>query len=371
MPRTWSPSTIVPVASTAIRRSASPSRAKPTSAPRSRDGLGQRCRRGGAGPDVDVDPVGLVVDDLDGRAGRAEDLRPDDAARPVRAVEDDPQAARRRSGRRARAGARGSGRGGPGRRPTDRCSALPTEPSSSVRQISCSISSSMPSSSLRPLPSRTFSPLSSAGLCDAETMIPAAKSPVPARNARAGVGTQPAIRTSAPRLVAPAAIAETNMSPGAARVLPDDELAALADEPMGGGAPERVGEGRLELDVGDAADPVGPEEAGHRQPPADGAGAGRRRDVIVTVTVAGSTLSWRSPAWRFRVGRSSWVPTPRPVTSRLTVSADGVKAVEVGLRPADRDEHAAGRELVVEAGLAPDEERAGREGRRAGLGFDA
>ena len=46
--------------------------------------------------------------------------------------------------------------------------------SSSARQIIASSSSSMSSSSLSPLMSRTFSPLSSAGLCDAETMIPAA-----------------------------------------------------------------------------------------------------------------------------------------------------------------------------------------------------
>jgi hypothetical protein len=44
-------------------------------------------------------------------------------------------------------------------------------------------------------------------------MIPAANDPEPARNARAGVGTQPATWTSTPRLVAPEVIAETNMSP--------------------------------------------------------------------------------------------------------------------------------------------------------------
>src|SRR5437016_4651504 len=43
-------------------------------------------------------------------------------------------------------------------------------------------------------------------------MIPAANSPSPARNARAGVGTTPTWWTSTPMLVAPAVIAATNMS---------------------------------------------------------------------------------------------------------------------------------------------------------------
>ena len=64
-------------------------------------------------------------------------------------------------------------------------------------------------SSLRPCASSTFRPLSRAGLCDAETMIPASNGPVPVMNARAGVGTTPTTCTSTPRLVAPATIADT------------------------------------------------------------------------------------------------------------------------------------------------------------------
>ena len=94
-------------------------------------------------------------------------------------------------------------RGCPARRPA----------SSSVRQMSCSSSSSTASSSFSPSASSTFRPLSSAGLCEAETMIPAASSPSAVRNARAGVGTTPTTLTFTPRLVAPAAIAATNMSP--------------------------------------------------------------------------------------------------------------------------------------------------------------
>src|SRR6187401_2816198 len=71
----------------------------------------------------------------------------------------------------------------------------------------------MSSSSLRPSESSTLRPLSSAGLCEAETMIPARYGPVRARYARAGVGTTPTTSTLMPRLVAPATIAATNMSP--------------------------------------------------------------------------------------------------------------------------------------------------------------
>ena len=131
--------------------------------------------------------------------------------------------------------------------------------------MSASSSSSMSSSSLSPRWSRTLSPLSSAGLCDAETMIPAAKSPWPARNARAGVGTTPTWWTSTPMLVAPAAIAATNMSHERRVSWPDDERAARPDEPMGGRPAEGVRDRRLEVDVRDAADPVGAEEPGHRQ----------------------------------------------------------------------------------------------------------
>ena len=44
-------------------------------------------------------------------------------------------------------------------------------------------------------------------------MIPPANGPVRARKASAGVGTTPTTWTSTPTLVAPAAMAETNMSP--------------------------------------------------------------------------------------------------------------------------------------------------------------
>ena len=57
------------------------------------DGLRQRGRIGGPATDVDVDPVRIGVDHLDGRAGRLEDGRPERRARAVRPVEDDLQPA--------------------------------------------------------------------------------------------------------------------------------------------------------------------------------------------------------------------------------------------------------------------------------------
>ena len=192
------------------------------------------------GLDVDVHPVGLVVDDLDGRPGRARGS-PARPRRPSRSRSRGRSAARRRRSDRASAEpvvAVAVEQRRVDDRPAD-LGVAATEPSSSVRQISCSSSSSIASSSFSPAASRTLRPLSSAGLWDAETMIPAAKSPDPARNARAGVGTQPATWTSTPRLVAPAVIAATNMSPER-RVSWPTTIAAARARRAGGRSPGRA-----------------------------------------------------------------------------------------------------------------------------------
>ena len=97
-------------------------------------------------------PSGSLWIDLDRRAGRARGSpgrrRPPDPFAQSRTIRRPARGDRRG---RARGGARGSARGAPGSTTDRPISALPTEPSSSVRQISCSISSSTPSSSLRPV----------------------------------------------------------------------------------------------------------------------------------------------------------------------------------------------------------------------------
>ena len=235
--------------------------------------------------------------------GRREDLRPDGAARAVGAVEDDPEAAgldRRRQAEPVRRGRHRAERRPSTIRPS---SALPTPPSSSVRQISCSSSSSTASSSLSPASSSTLRPLSSAGLCDAETMIPAANVPCPARNASAGVGTTPTTWTSTPRLVAPAAIAATNMSPERRVSWPTTMAPPRPTRCVGDRPAEGIGGRRLEVDVGDAADAVGAEQAGHRgQPPLGCRRSAATCAVMVTVTVDGRG---RRRAWsRSAAGRS-------------------------------------------------------------------
>ena len=50
----------------------------------------------------------------------------------------------------------------------------------------------------------------------------------------------------------------------AARVLADDDRPAVPDQSVGDGPAEGVGRRRLEVDVGDAADPVRAEQASHR-----------------------------------------------------------------------------------------------------------
>ena len=210
-PSSWSPSTTRPCRSTTTRRSASPSSAKPRSAPRA---ITCSARSAGA-----VAPQPTLMFSPSGSLWITSTLAPV-AARSSGAVTPPEPCAQSSTMRRRHGVARARPSRSARYRSTREASwtmrpipPLRGPPSSSVRQMSCSSRSSTASSSLRPRPSSTLSPLSSAGLWDAETMIPAAKEPVPARNARAGVGSTPASWTSAPRLAAPAAIAATNICP--------------------------------------------------------------------------------------------------------------------------------------------------------------
>ena len=60
--------------------------------------------------------------------------------------------------------------------------------------------------------------------------------------------------------------------PGPPGVLADDQRAAVGPEMARRGSTQVEGEGGLEIDVGDAADPIGPEQSWHRS-----ASAGSRR----------------------------------------------------------------------------------------------
>ena len=71
------------------------------------DRLGERRRGRGARAHVDVDAVGLGMDDVEPGAGRGEDLRSDHRSRPVRRVEHEMEPARvDRPGEAAGGGAR-------------------------------------------------------------------------------------------------------------------------------------------------------------------------------------------------------------------------------------------------------------------------
>ncbi len=191
-PMSRSPSTTSPRSSTATQRSASPSRAKPTSAPAGAHAA-PRGRPGAVAPQpaLMLTPSGVsnIVSTVAPEAARMPGG--DATGRAVGAVE------RRRAGvsrwaGRGPAGGPGRPRAGRGPRSRGRGPRWPARSARRSARSSASSSSSTASSSLRPRWSSTLRPLSWAGLCDAETITPAANCPEPARKARAGVGRTPA-----------------------------------------------------------------------------------------------------------------------------------------------------------------------------------
>ena len=252
-----------PSPSTAIRRSASPSSAKPTSAPRA-----ATARASDAGA---VAPHSTLMLTPSGSTWIASTRAPVAAriSRPPRHPSRSRHRARcaarsRRSSRRARADARDSARS-PRAASTRRPScAFPTPPSSPSRQISASSSSSIASSSLSPSASSTLRPLSSAGLCEAETMIPARTVAGP------GEERERRRRDDADDVDVDAEAGRAGDDgrhehvARAARVLADDDRRAGLGQSPRRRPTEGVRHGRLQVDVGDAADAVRAEEASHR-----------------------------------------------------------------------------------------------------------
>ena len=145
--------------------------------------------------------------------------------------------------------------------------------------MSVSSSSSTVSSSFMPRSSSTLSPLSAAGLCEAETMI------APAKSSSAGDVGERRRRQDAREVHVRAEAGRAGGDRGdehvarAAGVLADDERTTRAGEPPGGGATEGEGERRLQVDVGDAADAVGPEEPAHGRVAGHGATDGSAAGV--------------------------------------------------------------------------------------------
>ena len=367
------------VASTAISRSASPSSANPTSAPRATTASASEAGIGGAAADVDVHPVGLGVDDLDRRAGRAPGSRgPSDGS---------PSRWRRRAragvpvgvdrAPRARAGARRSRRRGRG------VTTIRPRPA----LVDAAELLRAPDELLELVLDRVVE-LEAVAVEDLE--------PVVVGRVVRGRDHDPGGERAAPReererrrrarrrrrgrrrrgWLAPAAIAATNMSPERRVSWPTTIAPPGLDEAMRGRPAEGVRQRRLEVDVGDAADAVGAEQAGHRRlsrprsglaRPAgdDGDGDGRGGSVTVTRTVSG--LAARASGRR--AGRPSRGPPSCPgrgrLTSRSATRVDAVEPVEVGDRPADASRGPGRRRhRVVEVGALA--RRAGRPPRTSG-----
>ena len=117
-----------------------------------------------------------------------------------------------------------------------------------------------------------------------------------------------------------------------ARVLADDDRAARARPADGRRAPERVGERRLEVDVGDTADPVGAEQAGHRS------AAARRREGVTTrpATRDGDGGRGDRDLDRRRAGRHERRARPAGRPSPAPSVVPGVEAAHVEVRDEGR-----------------------------------
>src|SRR5689334_6720264 len=160
-------------------------------------------------------------------------------------------------------------------------------------------------------------------------MTPAANGPLPVMYARAGVGTTPTTWTSTPRLVAPAAIAETNMSPDRRVSWPTTISPPGPTSRFATARPSAYATVGLRSTFATPRIPSVPNRRGMVQLP-DGAGPGAvfgaaeaaGSGVIVTVTFAGLAATSVSPVGRFALTGTSCGPAARPVTSRSTTSAD-------------------------------------------------
>ena len=220
----WSPSTSVPVASTARQRSASPSWAMPRSAPRAHDGGLEVVEVGRAVAVVDVEAVGLGADLEDLGAGQPEHLGRDLAGGAVGAVDDDLDAVEpvgqdgEQVGDVAGVAVGHRRRPGPTSAPVGRC-----------QSWSQRGPRSRPRSGRRACARRAAKnliPLSGMALCDAESITPKSAWVSAVRKAIAGVGQHAGVvDVDARRGQAGDHGGREELARGA-RVAPDDGLGA-------------------------------------------------------------------------------------------------------------------------------------------------
>ena len=251
------------VASIAISRSASPSSAKPTSAPRATTASASEAGSVAPAAKVDVDPVGLGVDDVDHCPGRPQDLGAQRRAGAVRTVEHQMRAGRLDA----------SGEPEPVTQVVvDEAGADHDPPEAGVRRAA----------EVARAPDELFElvldgivELEAATVEHLEPVVvgrvvrgrdhdPGGEPATPCEEGKRGRRHDPDLVDIRPETGGPGRDRRDEHVAGASGVLADDERLARPHEPMCGRPAKGVCEGRLEFDIRDTTDAVGPEQARHR-----------------------------------------------------------------------------------------------------------
>jgi len=131
--------------------------------------------------------------------------------------------------------------------------------------------SSISSGSFSPSPPNILMPLNSAGLCEAEIMMPASALYFPTRYATAGVGTTPSMMTSAPTEHSPAAQAIASMSDEMRLSMPTTNTGRLRLFPESTAAaaqPRRIASSALSFSLAMPRTPSVPNSLPNQTPPA-------------------------------------------------------------------------------------------------------
>ena len=266
-----SPVVAAPVWSTATSRSASPSRARPTSAPLATTSAASDSGWVEPQPSLMLVPSGSYGDGVARRrpgarrtSGATAEAAPLAQSTTTRMpVEVAPLEHLRPGGRCSRRRASGSADsrpdavagGGRGRGPS----------AARTRSSSSSTAASVASGSLSPPAAKSLTPLSAKGLCEAEMTAAGTAALRPSARPPPGVGRTPRSTTSAPSLASPADRAAWSSGPERRVSRPTRKDAGR--EGPGRGPPQGQDQLGAELGVGDSADAVGAEPdptAGYR-----------------------------------------------------------------------------------------------------------